>query len=210
MRNLYVGQERTFERKLKEACLAIKLSRRWSKDRILQEYLNTVYYGNHAYGAEAASETYFSKPARELNLRQAALIAGLPQAPSVYDPFHNPQAALARRNEVLATMLADQSITPAEYRWAVRSKDLALKPGSLYTRIREPYFFSYVIDQLESVYGANTVREGGLQGLHDDRPEAAVRGGEVDPRHARTSTTTRPRRSSRSSPAPARSARWPR
>jgi penicillin-binding protein 1A len=163
VRNLYVGQERTFQRKIKEACLAIKLSRRWSKDRILQTYLNTVYYGNHAYGIEAASETYFSKPAKELNLRQAALLAGLPQAPSIDDPFHNPQAALARRNEVLSAMLDDKAITPAEYRWAVGTKSLKLRPGSLYTRIREPYFFSYVIDQLEDVYGANTVREGGLK-----------------------------------------------
>jgi penicillin-binding protein 1A len=163
VRNLYVGQERTFQRKVKEACLAIKLSRRWSKDRILQTYLNIVYYGNHAYGIEAASETYFSKPAKELNLRQAALLAGLPQAPSIDDPFHNPQAALARRNEVLATMLDDHAITPAQYRWARKTRNLALKPGSLYTRIREPYFFSYVIDQLEDVYGANTVREGGLK-----------------------------------------------
>src|SRR6185503_1520107 len=83
VRNLYVGQERTLDRKLKEACLAIKLSGQWSKDQILQEYLNTVYYGNHAYGVEAAAQTYFSKHAYELNLRQAALLAGLPQAPSV-------------------------------------------------------------------------------------------------------------------------------
>jgi penicillin-binding protein 1A len=163
VRNLYVGKERTFQRKIKEACLAIKLSRRWTKDHILQAYLNTVYYGNHAYGIEAASETYFSKPARELNLRQAALLAGLPQAPSIYDPFHNAPAALARRNEVLATMLATNAITPKQYTWAVRQRNLHLKPGSLYTRIRQPYFFSYVINELESVYGANTVREGGLK-----------------------------------------------
>jgi penicillin-binding protein 1A len=163
VRNLYVGKERTFHRKIKEACLAIKLSRRWSKDKILQAYLNTIYYGNHAYGIEAASETYFSKPARELNLRQAALLAGLPQAPSIYDPFHNAPAALQRRNEVLATMLADNAITQRQYTWAVRQRGLHLKPGSLYTRIRQPYFFSYVINELESVYGANTVREGGLR-----------------------------------------------
>jgi penicillin-binding protein 1A len=163
VRNLYVGKERTFQRKLKEACLAIKLSERWSKDRILKEYLNTVYYGNHAYGGEAAAQTYFSKPARELNLRQAALLAGLPQAPSDYDPFHNAPAAIVRRNEVLQTMLVGGAITPAQYRWAVRSSNLGLRPGSLYTRIRQPYFFGYVINELERVYGANTVREGGLR-----------------------------------------------
>ena len=112
VRNLYTGQERTFNRKVKEACLAIKLSRRWSKTRILNDYLNTVYYGNHAYGVEAAAQTYFSEHARDLTLLQAALIAGLPQAPSIYDPFHDPQAALQRRDEVLQAMLRAQVITP--------------------------------------------------------------------------------------------------
>jgi penicillin-binding protein 1A len=163
VRNLYVGNQRTFTRKLKEACLAIKLSDKWSKDRILQDYLNTVYYGNHAYGAEAAAETYFSKPASQLNLRQAALLAGLPQAPSDYDPLHNASAAITRRNEVLQAMLANGSITEAQFQWASRPTKLRLTPGSIYTRIREPYFFSYVINELESVYGAATVREGGLR-----------------------------------------------
>ena len=163
VRNLYVGQERTFTRKLKEACLAIKLSGKWSKNRILEDYLNTVYYGNHAYGAEAAAETYFSAHASQLNLRQAALLAGLPQAPSDFDPLHNPTAAIVRRNEVLEAMLANGSITQAQYRWASRPTKLNLKPGSIYTSIREPYFFSYVINELESVYGANMVREGGLR-----------------------------------------------
>ena len=80
VRNLYISKERTFKRKLKEVCLAIKLSRRWSKDRILNEYLNQVYYGNHAYGIEAAAQTYYSEHAYQLGLGQAALLAGLPQA----------------------------------------------------------------------------------------------------------------------------------
>ena len=163
VRNLYVGHERTFRRKLKEACLAVKLNARWSKQRILQEYLNTVYYGDHAYGAEAAAETFFSRHARELNLRQAALLAGLPQAPSIYDPLHDPQAALVRRNEVLRTMLTQRLITPAQFRWATKSSSLGLRPGSVYATIREPYFFSYVLSELENVYGTNTVREGGLR-----------------------------------------------
>src|SRR5205823_11865421 len=85
VRNLYISKERTLKRKLKEACLAIKLSRRWTKDRILDEYLNQVYYGNHAYGIEAAAQTYYSEHARNLSLDQSALLAGLPQAPSLYD-----------------------------------------------------------------------------------------------------------------------------
>jgi penicillin-binding protein 1A len=163
VRNLYTGQERTFTRKIKEACLAIKLASKWSKPKILNEYLNTVYYGNHAYGVEAAAQTYFSKHASELTLLDAALLAGLPQAPSVYDPFHNPQAALERRGEVLRALLDNHDISLAQYDAAIRSRSLGLKPGRIYTRIKQPYFFSYVIDELERQYGANTVREGGLQ-----------------------------------------------
>src|SRR5436190_216344 len=163
VRNLYTGREKTFNRKLKEACLAIKLSRRWSKTRILDEYLNTVYYGNHAYGVEAAAQTYFSKHASRLTLLQAALLAGLPQAPSSYDPFHDAQAALDRRDEVLRALLANDDITLRQYEAAIRSNTLQLRPGRIYSRIKEPYFFSYVIDELQRQYGANTVREGGLK-----------------------------------------------
>jgi penicillin-binding protein 1A len=163
VRNLYTGQEKTFTRKVKEACLAIKLARKWPKQKVLDEYLNTVYYGNHAYGVEAAAQTYFSRHARELTLPQAALLAGLPQAPSDYDPFHNPRAALERRSEVLRAMLKNKAITYRQYVYASHSKVLVLKPGRIYTRIKQPYFFSYVIDQLEHEYGANTVREGGLK-----------------------------------------------
>jgi penicillin-binding protein 1A len=163
VRNLYVGQEKTFTRKIKEACLAIKLASRWPKQRILNDYLNTVYYGNHAYGVEAAAQTYFSRHASDLTLLQAALLAGLPQAPSVYDPFHNPQAALDRRDEVLRAMLDNNAITLRQYDSAIRSNTLELNPGRIYTRIKQPYFFSYVIDQLQQQYGANTVREGGLK-----------------------------------------------
>ncbi len=163
VRNLYISRERTFERKLKEACLSIKLSHRWSKDHILTAYMNQVYYGNHAYGIEAAAQTYFSQPAKDLSLDEAALLAGLPQAPSLYDPFHRPGEALARRDEVLRAMLANGGITHGQYADAVAGRDLALKPGRLYTRIREPYFFSYVRDQLIAEYGTNTVRSGGLR-----------------------------------------------
>ena len=163
VRNLYTGSERTFSRKIKEACLAIKLSDKWSKQKILNEYENTVYYGNHAYGIEAAAQTYFSEHASELTLPQAALLAGLPQAPSDYDPFHNPSGALARRNEVLLAMFRSGDITQQEYDRSVQSRDLGLKAGRIYTSIKEPYFFSYVTDQLEQQYGANTVREGGLK-----------------------------------------------
>ena len=163
VRNLYISRERTLQRKLKEACLAIKLSRHWPKERILQEWLNQVYFGNHAYGVEAAAQTYFSKPASELTLAEAAVLAGLPQAPSVYDPLHAPRAVLARRDEVLRAMLDNGDIGFARYRAAAEDRDLHLHPGRLYTRIREPYFFGYVHDELIEAYGVNTVRSGGLR-----------------------------------------------
>jgi penicillin-binding protein 1A len=163
VRNLYISRERTVTRKLREACLAVQLNREWSKQRILRAWLNIVYFGNRAYGVEAASQTYFSKPARELNLREAAMLAGLPQAPSTYDPFADPAAALARRNLVLQAMLDNGDITRAQYRWAIKSSGLRLRPGELYSHIREPYFFGYVRDELIKHYGANTVRSGGLR-----------------------------------------------
>jgi penicillin-binding protein 1A len=182
VRNLYIGNEISWERKTKEACLALKLEdeglpklwgavptdlppielKRWRKDKILETYLNQVYFGSHAYGAEAAAQTYFSKRAGDLNLVESALIAGLPQAPSIYDPFRRPDEAVRRRNEVLAAMRDSGYIEQPAYEQAVAAP-LELKPGKLYTRIREPYFFSYVREQLIAKYGSSTVRGGGLR-----------------------------------------------
>jgi penicillin-binding protein 1A len=164
VRNLYpITSERTVQRKLKEACLAIKLDRAWSKQRILVGYMNQVYYGNHAYGVEAAARTYFSKPARKLSLEQSALIAGLTQAPSRDDPFIYPERAIVRRDQVLRAMLQTGVITPERFAIALGTRDLALEPGKLYRRIREPYFFSYVYNELVREYGGATVRSGGLR-----------------------------------------------
>jgi penicillin-binding protein 1A len=181
VRNLYIGSEVSWQRKTKEACLALKLEeaglprwgeapaglsasgvKRWKKDRILETYLNQVYFGNHAYGAEAAARTYFSKPAGDLNLVQSALIAGLPQAPSIYDPFRRPDEAVARRNDVLRAMYVAGHISQGQLEKAL-ARPLRLKPGDRYTKIKEPYFFSYVREQLIDKYGANTVRGGGLR-----------------------------------------------
>src|SRR3954467_2109110 len=138
VRNLYLSRERTLKRKLVEACLAIKLSHSWSKDRILTAYLNQVFYGNHSYGVEAAAETYFSKQARDLTLDEAALLAGLPQAPSIYDPFRNPAAPLPGRNEGLNPLLLTDDTTAAEYQRAKSDGSLPLPPGHRFQRIREP------------------------------------------------------------------------
>jgi penicillin-binding protein 1A len=163
VRNLYISRERTFERKIKEACLAIKLSRNWSKDRILAAWMNQVYFGNHAYGVEAAAQTYFSRSAQDLTLMQSALLAGLPQAPSLYDPILHPDQALERRAVVLKALYDNGDISVFRYQAGLRDRSLHLKPGRLYTRIREPYFFSYVRDQLVAKYGVQTVQSGGLR-----------------------------------------------
>jgi len=162
-RNLYISNnKRTLSRKLKEVCLARKLDNAWSKQKILTVYMNQVFYGSNAYGVEAASETYFAKHASQLTLEQAALLAGLPQAPSRYDPSFNKPAALARRNVVLKAMFDTRKISRAQYKKAIATP-IRLKSGQIYKNIREPYFFSYVTDQLVKEYGAATVRSGGLR-----------------------------------------------
>jgi len=163
VRLLYIPtRKRTLSRKIKEACLAIKLNEAWSKQRILTSYLNHVYYGDHAYGIEAAAQTYFSRRARSLNLGQSAVLAGLTQAPSAYDPFVNPRLAILRRDVVLRAMLHNGDISLREYRNAIADRRLHLRAGTLYTRIREPYFFSFVREQLVDRYGERRVESGGL------------------------------------------------
>ena len=170
VRNLYIGDpQKTFSRKLKEACLADKLFTRMQdkygahgREQILVAYLNEVFYGRHAYGVEAASETYFSKKALKLTLPEAALIAGLPQAPSTYDPLLNPRGATERRTEVLRAMLKNGDITRSAFRRA-NKKPLGLKPGHLYTRLQQPNFFGWATQQLASRYGEPQVERGGLK-----------------------------------------------
>ena len=162
-RALYISNnQRTVSRKLKEVCLARKLDNAWSKQEILTAYMNQVFYGANANGVEAAAETYFSKHASQLTLVQAALLAGLPQAPSTYDPFYNRPAALTRRNEVLKAMLGSKDISRAQYKQAVATP-ISLKRGNIYKNIKEPYFFDYVTDQLVKEYGTETVQSGGLK-----------------------------------------------
>ena len=162
VRNLYIGNpQRTLSRKVKEACLATKFFQTHTRKQILADYLNKVFYGRHAYGAQAAARTYFSKPASRLTLVQAALLAGLPQAPTVYDPLRNPHAALARRNEVLHAMWKNHYISKSELRSATRRK-LQLRPGHLYSELHQPNFFGWATQQLGSSLGHRRVELGGL------------------------------------------------
>jgi penicillin-binding protein 1A len=167
VRNLYISDpEDTLERKIREAKLAEELEDEHSKEWILEQYLNTASYGTidgrTAVGVEAAAQMYFSKPASELDLPESALLAGLPQAPSAYNPLQNPDGALGRRNEVLQAMEEQGYISHRQYEQALQA-DLGLARGYLYTTIREPYFFSYVEQELIERYGVNTVRKGGLE-----------------------------------------------
>jgi penicillin-binding protein 1A len=162
VRNLYIGNpQRTLSRKVKEACLATKFFQTHTRKQILADYLNKVFYGRHAYGAQAAARTYFSKPASKLTLVQAALLAGLPQAPTVYDPLANPHAALARRNEVLHAMWKNHYISKSELRSATRRK-LQLRQGHLYSELHQPNFFGWATQQLGSSLDHRQVELGGL------------------------------------------------
>ena len=163
VRNLYIGNpQRTLSRKVKEACLATKFFEKKTRKQILADYLNEVFYGRHAYGAQAAARTYFSKPASRLTLVQAALLAGLPQAPTVYDPLRNPHAALARRNQVLHAMWKNHYISKSKLRSATRRK-LQLRPGHLYSELHQPNFFGWATQQLGSRLGHRRMELGGLR-----------------------------------------------
>jgi penicillin-binding protein 1A len=161
VRNLYLGPQQTIGRKVTEACLAVQLNQEWSKQRILTAYLNDVYFGHGAYGVEAAARIFFDTRARDLTLEQAALIAGMPQAPTDYDPFNHPAAARTRRSEVLRAMLDTDQITRAQYAQAVRSP-LGLHPGAVGVSGAGPYLTDYITSELIAVYGAERVRRGGL------------------------------------------------
>ena len=166
VRNLYISPERTFARKIKEAKLAEELESKHSKRWILDTYLNSVSYGTvggqSAVGLQAASRLFFDKPAHRLTLDEAALLAGLPQAPSRYNPFLEPKLARARRNDVLNEMVK-QKMVPATVGVKAMQRPLGVRPNSYYTTKRENYFFDYVKQELIDRYGANTVRKGGLK-----------------------------------------------
>ncbi len=167
VRNLCISHpKRNLERKIVEAKLAEEYFDRHTRREILGSYLNIASYGtiegSTAVGVGAASRIYFSKPVWKLDLPQAALLAGLPQAPSQYNPILSPAAAKARRNRVLRRMRKLGWVKPARARAAMRS-GLRLDPSGSYFQHRQPYFFDYVQDQLIQTYGVNTVRRGGLE-----------------------------------------------
>jgi penicillin-binding protein 1A len=157
---LFLTPDKSFERKMKEAILALELERRYSKDRILEMYLNQIYFGHGAYGVEAAARTYFGKSVSELGVREAALIAGLPRAPTAYSPFEHADMAKRRRALVLRRLVDFGSLKDEEAKRLARS-DLGLIPPER-RRNTGQYFLEYVQQQLEAKYGADMVFKGGL------------------------------------------------
>ena len=178
---LFLTPDRSLDRKLKEAVLAIELERRYSKDRILEMYLNQIYFGHGAFGVEAASRTFFGKSVNELSPADAALLAGLPKAPSTYSPFEHPAAATRRRTTVINRMVETGALK------ADQAKRLAAAPLDLVPperrRTTGQYYLDYVLQYLEAQYGADLVFKGGLHVYTTLAPalqlkaEAAVRDG---------------------------------
>ncbi|MCL4869467.1 MAG: PBP1A family penicillin-binding protein [Anaerolineae bacterium] len=157
--------QRTFNRKVREIILAAEIFRRYEKDEILELYLNEIYYGNWAYGIEAASQTYYGKSAADLTLAEASLLAGLPQAPAAWDPITAPELALGRQSEVLFLMRQEQYITATE-------AQVALNESAEYVRnqmkrpevtIRYPHFTLYVLTESERLLGSQNIYRGGLR-----------------------------------------------
>jgi penicillin-binding protein 1A len=158
-KNLFLTRERTIRRKIREAILALKIERTFDKKKILELYLNQIYLGNGAYGVEAASRVYFGKSVKDLTLEEAALLAGLPKAPSRFNPFVNPELAQKRRNYVLRRMLEDGYITREEYEVAVQKPVVVMRENRYRT---SDYVLDMIKEYLIEKYG-DLALQGGLK-----------------------------------------------
>lgn len=163
-RVLFLNNERTFDRKLKELFIAARIEKTISKDQILEMYMNNVYLGAGAYGVEGAAQIYFDKHLKDCDLAELALIAGLPQAPSVYNPFNNMDLAVKRRNQVLTRMYKMRYITTEEYEKAKKEKVHLAKVPQFYTTNKAPYFCDYVMKELEKLgFDETEISQGGYK-----------------------------------------------
>lgn len=160
-KNLFLTQEQTFTRKIKEVILAIIIEQKFSKQEILQAYLNQVYFGEGAYGVEAASQLYFGKRASELTISESAMLAGLPRGPNIYSPYVDPEAAMNRRSVVLASMVKEGYITQQQATAA--SKEPLQLSGKKKRAVQASFFLDYIANELVGRYGANRVYKGGLK-----------------------------------------------
>lgn len=163
VKNVLLTNERSLPRKIKELILSIQVNQTYTKDQILEMYLNNIPYGGSAIGAEAASQRYFGKKVNELNLAQSAFLAGLPQSPSLYSPFSGNDYYIGRSEAVLKRMVEDKYITKEDAEKALKEiKGFSFKRDNL-TGINAPHFVMYVKDLLAEQFGENMVTTGGLQ-----------------------------------------------
>jgi penicillin-binding protein 1A len=177
VKNMLLDNRITFARKIKEAILALRVEQVMTKQQILTLYLNEIYLGNNSYGIAAAAQAYFAKPLSQLTIAEAATLASLPKAPSSYDPFQHPQAALDRRNFVISRMLADGAITAAQAADATAQPLLPHAGGAPLTVPDAGYFADAVKQDLTQRFGADEVSQGGLivhTSLDPQLQEAAI------------------------------------
>jgi penicillin-binding protein 1A len=158
-RNVYLSSEKTFTRKLYEVLLTFKLEHMLSKDQILEIYMNQIFLGNRAYGFAAASEAYFGKPMKDLTIAEAAMLAGLPKAPSAYNPISNPSRARTRQQYIIERMLDNGFITPAEAE-AAKKQELNVRSGGDNTKVHAEYIAETVRQLVYAQYGDETYTRG--------------------------------------------------
>jgi membrane peptidoglycan carboxypeptidase len=163
VKNSVLTGEKTFTRKIKEAILSIELEQRFSKDEILGMYLNEIPYGSNAYGIEAASQTFFGKPSKELTLDEAAMIAALPQASSYYSPYGSHLDALKGRQELALRRMADLGYITKEQADEAKAVNVFSKLTFNIDNISAPHFVMYIKEYLENNYGQELVEKGGLR-----------------------------------------------
>lgn len=159
-KNLYLSPEQTLKRKLVEAVLAVQIEQAYTKEQILELYLNQVYWGHGAFGCDAAAMTYFGKPASKLNLAESAQLAGILQGPELYTPYRQPEVAKQRQKLVLDLMLAQNLISQAEYDEALAYE---LRLVGLRSVNQAPYFTAYVRELLIKQFGPGAIAAGGLK-----------------------------------------------
>ena len=163
-RILFLSSEKTYTRKIKELILARRIEKTWTKEEILTMYLNNVYLGEGAYGVAAASEVYFDKKLEDLTIPEAALIAGLPQAPSIYSPYQNPDLAIKRRNQVIKRMYANKYINKEQYEQALNTPLKLRKEYISYSQNKAPYFSDYVMRELAALgFSEDEISQGGYK-----------------------------------------------
>jgi len=163
VKNVLLTSDRSVIRKIKELILAIQVERAYSKDQILEMYLNEIPYGGTAYGIEAAANLYFGKSAKDLDLAQASLLAGLPQRPSVYSPYGtHPELAKVRQKEVLRRMVEDRYIT-SDHEKAALNEDVTYRTSQSEVGFKAPHFVLYVKEKLIEQFGDKLVEQGGLK-----------------------------------------------